>query len=125
VQDCQSLAACTCRVDLGGAEQSVRTIATVQSAEELAALEVTLADGRHIRLDQVAKVYDSIAEPRAAALAPDRIAVVNDKAGIEELDAGIGLTCPDGQARGQGHLGADRRCRHVAWMKDALSRFGR
>ncbi|KQV78315.1 efflux RND transporter permease subunit [Rhizobacter sp. Root1221] len=56
------------RVDLGGAEQSVRTIATVQSAEELAALEVTLADGRHIRLDQVAKVYDTIAEPRSAAL---------------------------------------------------------
>jgi hypothetical protein len=34
------------RTDLGGAEQSVRTIATVQSAEELAALEVPLSDGR-------------------------------------------------------------------------------
>ncbi len=56
------------RADLGGAEQSVRTIATVQSAEELARLEVALADGRRIRLDQVAKVHDTVAEPRSAAL---------------------------------------------------------
>lgn len=56
------------RADLGGAEQSVRTIATVQSAEEMAALEVTLSDGRRIRLDQVAKVSDTVAEQRSAAL---------------------------------------------------------
>ncbi len=56
------------RADLGGAEQSVRTIATVQSADELARLEVALSDGRRVRLDQVARVYDTIAEPRSAAL---------------------------------------------------------
>ncbi|MFT3663816.1 efflux RND transporter permease subunit [Piscinibacter sp.] len=56
------------RADLGGAEQSVRTIATVQSAEELARMEVALADGRRIRLDQVARVHDTVAEPRSAAL---------------------------------------------------------
>jgi multidrug efflux pump subunit AcrB len=56
------------RTDVGGSEQSVRTIATVQSAEELARLEVTLSDGRHIRLDQVARVSDTIAEQRSAAL---------------------------------------------------------
>ncbi|MBX3603834.1 MAG: efflux RND transporter permease subunit [Piscinibacter sp.] len=56
------------RADLGGAEQSVRTIATVQSAEEMAALEVALPDGRRIRLDQVARVVDTVAEPRSAAL---------------------------------------------------------
>ena len=56
------------RADLGGAEQSVRTLATVQSAQELAALEVTLSDGRHIRLDQVAQVSDTVAEQRSAAL---------------------------------------------------------
>ncbi len=56
------------RADLGGAEQSVRTIATVQSAQEMAALEVTLSDGRRIRLDQVAKVSDTVAEQRSAAL---------------------------------------------------------
>ncbi|SEN88010.1 Multidrug efflux pump subunit AcrB [Duganella sp. CF517] len=56
------------RVRLGGAEQSVRTIATVQSAAEVAALEVTLGDGRRVRLDQVADVADTVAEPRSAAL---------------------------------------------------------
>jgi predicted RND superfamily exporter protein len=34
------------RTDLGGAEQSVRTIATVHSADELARMEIVLADGR-------------------------------------------------------------------------------
>ena len=42
------------RTDVGGAEQSVRTIATVQSAAELAQMEIALGDGRRIRLDQVA-----------------------------------------------------------------------
>jgi multidrug efflux pump subunit AcrB len=55
------------RGDVGGAEQSVRTIATVKSAQELAALDVPLGDGRHVRLDQVASVTDTIAEPRALA----------------------------------------------------------
>ncbi|MCI1190711.1 efflux RND transporter permease subunit [Calidifontimicrobium sp. SYSU G02091] len=56
------------RVDLGGAEQTVRTIATVASADELAQLQVTLADGRRIRLAEVATVTDTVAEPRSAAL---------------------------------------------------------
>ncbi|MBC8056976.1 MAG: efflux RND transporter permease subunit, partial [Rhizobiales bacterium] len=56
------------RTDVGGAEQSVRTIATVKSADELARLEVTLTDGRRIRLDQVATVSDTTAEQRSAAL---------------------------------------------------------
>ncbi|MFA6262601.1 MAG: efflux RND transporter permease subunit, partial [Bacteroidia bacterium] len=56
------------RTDVGGIEQSVRTIATVQSAEELAQLQVALSDGRRIRLDQVARVVDTVAEPRSLAL---------------------------------------------------------
>jgi len=56
------------RTDVGGAEQSVRTIATVKSADELARMEITLADGRRIRLDQVALVSDTVAEQRSAAL---------------------------------------------------------
>ncbi|WP_338415831.1 efflux RND transporter permease subunit [uncultured Sphaerotilus sp.] len=56
------------RSDLGGAEQAVRTLATVQSAEELGRLEIALSDGRHVRLDQVARVTDTVAEPRAVAL---------------------------------------------------------
>ncbi len=56
------------RADVGGIEQSVRTIATVKSAEELARLEIALADGRRIRLDQVASVSDTVAEKRSGAL---------------------------------------------------------
>jgi multidrug efflux pump subunit AcrB len=56
------------RTDVGGAEQAVRTIATVGSAEELARMEITLGDGRRIRLDQVASVTDTVAEQRSAAL---------------------------------------------------------
>ena len=56
------------RTELGGAEQSVRTIATVQSAQALGALELGLADGRRLRLDQVASVIDGVGERRSAAL---------------------------------------------------------
>ncbi|HEX7981873.1 MAG TPA: efflux RND transporter permease subunit [Duganella sp.] len=56
------------RGDVSGAEQSVRTIATVHSAAELAAIDLPLADGRRIRLDQVAEVTDTVSEPRAIAL---------------------------------------------------------
>ncbi|MCK9388169.1 MAG: efflux RND transporter permease subunit [Sulfuritalea sp.] len=56
------------RADVGGAEQSVRTIATVQSAAEIGAMEIALADGRRIRLDELATVADTVAEQRSAAL---------------------------------------------------------
>ena len=56
------------RTDIGGSEQSVRTLANVGSAQELENLEIALSDGRHIRLGAVATVRDTVAEPRAAAL---------------------------------------------------------
>ncbi|MEW5902935.1 MAG: efflux RND transporter permease subunit [Pseudomonadota bacterium] len=56
------------RMDLGGQEQSVRTLATVKTAEELGRIEIGLKDGRHIKLEQVADVSDTIAERRSAAL---------------------------------------------------------
>ncbi len=56
------------RVDFAGAEQAVRTLATVQSAAELAALDIPLADGRRVALSQVATVSDAVAEQRSAAL---------------------------------------------------------
>ncbi|MGZ3185102.1 MAG: efflux RND transporter permease subunit [Telluria sp.] len=55
------------RGDVGGAEQSVRTIATARTAQDLATMEIPLGDGRHVRLDEVAKVTDTVAEPRALA----------------------------------------------------------
>jgi multidrug efflux pump subunit AcrB len=56
------------RGQLGEAEQSVRTIATVRQAADLQALPIALASGREVRLDQVATVRDSIAERAQAAL---------------------------------------------------------
>ena len=56
------------RVEISGDQQSVRMIATVRTANELADIDITLSDGRHFRLNQIAKVYDTIAEKRSAAL---------------------------------------------------------
>jgi multidrug efflux pump subunit AcrB len=56
------------RGQLGGQEQSLRTIATMQRAEELAALRITLPNGRSFRLDQVATIVDGSAERAQAAL---------------------------------------------------------
>jgi len=55
------------RGDVSGAEQSVRTLATVGSAQELARMDIPLPDGRRVRLDEVAKVIDTVSEPRALA----------------------------------------------------------
>ncbi|MFC7518403.1 efflux RND transporter permease subunit [Herbaspirillum sp. GCM10030257] len=55
------------RGDVSGAEQAVRTIATVKTASELAALDIPLQDGRRIRLDQIGTVSDTIAEQRSEA----------------------------------------------------------
>jgi multidrug efflux pump subunit AcrB len=56
------------RTDVGGGEQPVRTLATVQSAREIGEIQVAIAGGRTIKLTDVADVTDTIAEPRAAAL---------------------------------------------------------
>ncbi len=82
------------RAELGGAEQQVRTVATVQSAEALAATELALSNGRAIRLDQVAAVIDGHADPRAAALLDGRRVVgfqVTRARGAGELDVAAGV----------------------------------
>ncbi|WP_372527336.1 efflux RND transporter permease subunit [Piscinibacter sp.] len=82
------------RTDVGGAEQSVRTIATVQSAEELARMEVALLDGRRIRLDQVALVSDTVAERRSAALLNGKPVVgfeIVRSRGAGEVDVAVGV----------------------------------
>ena len=56
------------RADVGGGEQLVRTIATVQTAEQLARMQIALPDGRRIQLADVATVSDTVAERRSAAL---------------------------------------------------------
>ncbi len=56
------------RGQVDGGEQGVRTIATVRQAADLAALPLALADGRMVRLDQVATVADTHAERSRLAL---------------------------------------------------------
>jgi multidrug efflux pump subunit AcrB len=54
--------------EVSGAQQSVRTLGTVATAEELAAMNIALPDGRRYRLDQLANVIDSKAEQSGKAL---------------------------------------------------------
>ncbi len=82
------------RTDVGGAEQSVRTIATVQSAAELGRIAITLADGRHVRLDQVATVSNTVAEQRSGALLNGRPVVgfeITRTRGAGEVDVAAGV----------------------------------
>ena len=82
------------RTDLGGSEQPVRTLATVQTAGELGNLQIALSDGRRIRLDQVARVTDGIAEPRAAALLDGKPVVgfeVARSRGASEVEVGAAI----------------------------------
>ena len=50
------------RAEVGRGVQSLRTLGAVHSVAEVAALAIPLADGRRLRLDQVASVSDSQAE---------------------------------------------------------------
>ncbi len=56
------------RAQIGQVEQSVRTVATVARAADLAAMPIALLDGRTVRLDQVATISDSFAERTQQAL---------------------------------------------------------
>ncbi|WP_431276182.1 efflux RND transporter permease subunit [Variovorax ureilyticus] len=79
------------RTDVGGSEQPVRTLATVRSADEIADIQIPLSDGRRIRLDQVARISDTIAEPRAAAFLDGKPVVgfeVARSRGASEVEVG-------------------------------------
>ncbi|NNG22874.1 efflux RND transporter permease subunit [Telluria aromaticivorans] len=81
------------RGDVNGAEQSVRTIATVQSAQALGEMEIPLPGGRHVRLDQVATVTDTVAEPRSIAEQDGRKVVgfeIFRTRGAGEVDVAVG-----------------------------------
>ena len=80
--------------DIGGIEQSVRTIATVQSAEELAELDIVLSDGRRVRLNELATVSDTVGEQRSAALLNGKAVVgfeIVRARGASEIDVAKGV----------------------------------
>jgi multidrug efflux pump subunit AcrB len=79
---------------MGGSDQPIRTLANVTSAAELAKLEIVLADGRTIRLDQVAKVIDTVAEPKSRALLNGKSVVgfdISRTKGAGEIEVGAGI----------------------------------
>jgi hydrophobe/amphiphile efflux-1 (HAE1) family protein len=53
---------------VGNQEQSVRTVATSASVQDLASLPILLPDNRTVRLDAIANVRDQAAEQRSLAL---------------------------------------------------------
>ena len=82
------------RTEAGGAEQSVRTIAVVRNAADLAEYPIYLPDGRTVRLSAIAQVTDGAAEPRAAALLDERPVVgfaIRRTAGSSEVAVGEGV----------------------------------
>jgi multidrug efflux pump subunit AcrB len=79
---------------LGGSEQPVRTLATVNSAEDISRIELSLTDGRKIKLNQVATITDSFAEPRSAALLDGKPVVgfeISRSKGASEIEVGNGV----------------------------------
>ena len=82
------------RADVGGVEQSVRTIGTVQSAAELARMDIVLTDGRRVRLEQLASITDTVGEQRSAALLDGKPVVgfeITRSRGAGELEVANGV----------------------------------
>jgi multidrug efflux pump subunit AcrB len=82
------------RADLGSGEQPVRTLANVTSVEELRPMALSLPDGRSIRLEQIASINDSVAEPRSLALLNGQPVVgfeVTRSRGASEVEVGEGV----------------------------------
>lgn len=79
---------------IGSNEQSIRTIATVKNAQDIAQMEIPLSDGRRIRLADVATVRDGIAERRSAALLNGQPVVgfeITRSKGASEVDVEKGV----------------------------------
>ena len=82
------------RGDVGGGEQAVRTIATLADAATLLKLDIPLADGRSVRLGDVATVQDTTAERRSVALLNGKPVVgfeVSRSRGASEITVAAGV----------------------------------
>jgi multidrug efflux pump subunit AcrB len=82
------------KVDLGGSEQPMRTIVTTKTAADIGQLPIALSSGQRIRLDQLGKVEDTYAEPRAAAFLNGQPVVgfeVSRSRGESEVTVGAGV----------------------------------
>ena len=55
------------KAELGGAQQAIRTIATVGDAQQLRDFNLVLGNGRNVRLSSIATITDGAADPTQAA----------------------------------------------------------
>ncbi|MEJ7138296.1 efflux RND transporter permease subunit [Amphibiibacter pelophylacis] len=75
--------------ELGTSAQTIRLLGTVKTAGELAALPITLSDGRSVRLSDIATVRDTVAPRTMAAYIDGKKAVafeVSRAKGYGEID---------------------------------------
>lgn len=82
------------RADLGGSQQPMRTLATVQTAQELASLQLALGNGQQLRLSDVATITDTVAEPTALALLNGKPVVgfeITRSKGASEVEVGAAV----------------------------------
>ena len=82
------------RGDVGGGIQSVRTLGRVGTAAELGAIEIPLSNGRHVRLDQIAQIKDTVAERSTHALLDGKSVVgfqITRVKGASEIDVVAGV----------------------------------
>ncbi len=56
------------RGDVGGGIQSIRTLGRVSTAADLGQMDIPLSNGRFVRLEQIARIEDTIAERATLAL---------------------------------------------------------
>ncbi len=82
------------RVDLGGSEQPMRTLATVATVDELSRLELSLSNGKRVRLDEIATVKDTVAEQRSFATLNGKSVVgfeITRSKGASEVEVGAAV----------------------------------
>lgn len=82
------------RADLGVGEQPLRTIATVDNANQLKEISIVLSNGRRVQLPEIASIKDTIADRRSAALLNGQDVVgfeITRSKGASEVEVGQGV----------------------------------
>ena len=82
------------RADLGVGEQPLRTIATVENANQLKEISIALSNGRRVKLTEIATIKDTIADRRSAALLNGQDVVgfeITRSKGASEVEVGRGV----------------------------------
>ncbi len=82
------------RADLGGSEQPMRTLATVATVEQLSGVELSLSNGKRLRLMDIASVKDTVAEQRSFATLNGKPVVgfeITRSKGASEVEVGAAV----------------------------------